>query len=200
MTSRGGAWYFLGMKGSLLLTMVCTSVLVCEGAAAQPPAPAEEQWVVPDPSTVREINRRAAGFALSSDMGLWGTGFGHGIRFDVGLGQYFALRVRGIAAYGDATASETDPVIMGGLELIGRSPVIYGVLRAYGGGGVRAGGRPDPHGRGDKTGVGGGGYMGLEFFTGPALSWSLEVGGQSAVHAKKLDAGPSVMGAFGYHF
>ena len=110
------------------------------------------------------------------------------------------MRLQGTFVQPPARAPSWDPVVFGGLELFGRSPVMGGVVRIYGGGGVFAGGRPLPTSRGRAWGISGGGHMGIEAFAAPRMSFSVEIGGQAPVHALAYDAGASVMGGVNFYF
>lgn len=142
------------------------------------------------------VNRAARGLGIGLRQGLWGSGFGQGLHLDIpfGLrvGQFFGLRVHGVIVH--PLRDTWDPVVFGGVELFGRSPVMGGIVRLYGGGGVFAGGRPRPTDEGRHWGISGGGHLGIEAFAAPRLAFAVEIGGQGAVHALGLDAGPSVMG------
>ena len=51
-----------------------------------------------------------------------------------------------------------------------------------------------------QPGVTGGGHMGFEFFTGPRMSFTLEVGGQGAMHVQGYDAGVSICTGVVFYF
>jgi hypothetical protein len=87
-----------------------------------------------------------------------------------------------------------DPVFNSGLELFGRSPVLLGLLRVYGGGGAWVGARLRPSDVGRTWRVGGGGHFGVEFAISSRASLQFELGGQAPGHALGYDAGASVMG------
>ena len=145
------------------------------------------------------MQRGAEGFGIAVDNGLWGTGFASGLRLEIPFHRHFGLRARGLIAYGPATQPDFDPAVFGGVEIFGRGPVILGLARLYGGGGVHIGGRPNPADDGDGFGVSGGGHMGIELFMSPNLSYSVEVGGQGGVHALHYDSGASVMGGMTFY-
>lgn len=151
----------------------------------------------PNRAYAEQVNREARGLGVGYSNGLWGSGYAQSIRFDIPfgytVGQFFGLRIHGVMAYGPSSAPEFDPAAFGGAELFGRGPVIFGLVRLYGGGGVFVGGRPVDR-PGDRFGISGGGHMGLELFSTPNCSFSVEVGGQGPVHAEAIDAGASVMG------
>jgi hypothetical protein len=156
-----------------------------------------------DRDYVVAVNRRARGVGIGFRQGVWGSGFGQALHVDLPfgrrVGQFFGARVTGTVVHGEVD-DRYDPVAFGGLELFGRSPVMGGVVRAYGGGGVFAGGRLHPRIEGARYGIAGGGHVGLEAFVGPRVSFSIEVGGQGPVHALGLDAGASVMGGVNLWF
>lgn len=141
------------------------------------------------------MNRRARGVGLGYDNGLWGRGFAQGIKIDVPfgkrVGQFFGLRVR--TAFVHSLDGPYDPVINTGLEAFGRGPVIYGVVRAYGGGGAWIGIRPVPTSDGGTWAITGGGHFGFEVFYTPRSSFTFEVGGQGSGHHLDMDAGASVL-------
>jgi hypothetical protein len=164
-------------------------------------APAPEPIApVPDESYSLRVNRAARGLGLGIRQGLWGSGFGQALHVDIPfgkrVGQFFGMRLQGTISH--PLRERWDPVVFGGVELFGRSPVIGGIARIYGGGGVFAGGRPRPTDEGRVWGVSGGGHLGLELFAAPRMSFSVEIGGQGPVHALGLDAGPSVMGGINF--
>jgi hypothetical protein len=150
------------------------------------------------------VNRRARGLGIGLNQGLWGQSFGQSLHLDIPfgrrVGQFFGMRVQGTFVHAPARTPGWDPTVFGGLELFGRSPVMGGVVRIYGGGGVFAGGRPLPTDRGRHWGVAGGGHMGIEAFAQPFMSFSVEIGGQGPVHALGYDAGASVMGGINFYF
>jgi len=93
-----------------------------------------------------------------------------------------------------------DPALFGGAEFFGRTPVMAGLLRMYGGGGLFFGGRPLPTPEGATYGLGGGGHFGLEAFLNPRMSFTFEVGGQAPVHGLSHDAGAHVLGGVHFYF
>lgn len=154
---------------------------------------------------IRWINRRWSGVGVGYDNGLWGGKYGQSLKLSIPFGQkvgrFFGLRVRGLVAHhNDAATNRYDPVINVGAELFGRSPVWWGVLRVYGGGGVWAGIRPNPTAVGAQVGLGGGGHFGLEAFATPFMAFTFEVGGQAPGHSRGVDAGGSVMGGLMFYF
>lgn len=147
------------------------------------------------------INRNMRGVGFGFDQGLWGHSMGQSIKvsipFGKRVGQFFGLRLRGLAVH-DVWSGTADGAYGGGLEMFGRTPVYLGLLRLYGGGGVWVGARPFRP-AGDMTkllAVGGGGHFGVEFMLTPRMTITLEVGAQSGIHGRRLDAGPSVMAGF----
>jgi len=173
-------------------------------AFAEPTARPEPVAPVLDREHSLRVNRRARGLGIGVSQGLWGRSFTQQLRLDipfgVRVGQFFGLRAHGTFVHSAPGDAAFDPVVFGGLELFGRSPVMGGVVRIYGGGGVFAGARPNPTDRGRRWGISGGGHMGIEAFASPRMSFSVEIGGQGNVHALGLDAGPSVMGGVNFYF
>jgi hypothetical protein len=168
-------------------------------AAPEPAAP------VPDAAYTRRVNWIARGVGVGIRQGLWGAGFGQSLHVDVPfgrrVGQFAGLRVHGMVVHPTSLVDydRYDPVVFGALELFGRSPVMAGLVRLYGGGGVFAGGRPRPTAQGRAWGIAGGGHLGIEFFAWPRSSFSVEIGGQGPVHALDLDAGASVLGGINFY-
>lgn len=175
-----------------------TSV-VTPAAEPAPSAPAPILGPKFDEAYVDRINRNYRGFGLGFDQGLWGHGFGQTLKilipFGKRVGQFFGLRLRGIAVY-DVTNNPLDTAFAGGLELFGRSPVYLGLVRIYGGGGLWAGGRPFRPASDSSRGFGvaGGGHFGVEFVLTSRVGMTIELGGKSPVHALGLDAGATVTG------
>jgi hypothetical protein len=174
-------------------TLVSSTLLM---AAPEPVAP------VPDREYALAVNRAARGVGLGYHNGLWGRTFAQGLHLDIPfgwrVGQFFGLRLQGTFAHAEV-ADRYDPVVFGGVELFGRTPVMAGLLRMYGGGGVFLGGRPLP-GEGSRYGVGGGGHLGIEAFINPRMAFAIQVGGQAPVHALGVDAGANVMGHINVYF
>ena len=185
------------MLPSLLLLSTLAAV-----PAPEPIAP------LPDQAYATDVNRRARGLGLGFAQGYWGGAFGQSLRADIPfgkrVGQFFGLRLHATVVHSSSTLSDGrkryDPTLFGGAELFGRSPVMGGLVRAYGGGGVFVGGRPFPTAEGSDYGIAGGGHMGLEVFVTPRMSFSVEVGGQGPVHALDHDAGAHVLGGFAFYF
>lgn len=150
----------------------------------------------PDADAVRRINGYARGVGIGFQQGVWGKGFGQSLHLDLPfgrrVGQFFGLRLAGTFVHGQVEG-RYDPVGFGHVELFGRSPVIGGIVRAYGGGGIRAGGRVHPDLSGRRYGFTGGGHFGLEVFAAPRVSFNVEVGVQGPVHSKGLDTGGNAM-------
>lgn len=181
------------------MAIVASVALPLLALAFSDPAPVAP---VPDAAYSEKVNRAARGVGVGFSQGLWGSGFGQRLHLDIPfgrrVGQFFGLRVQGTFVH--PKRGGYDPVAFGGLELFGRSPVMGGIARIYGGGGIFAGGRPLPTAEGRRYGLAGGGHMGIEVFASPRMSFSVEVGGQGPVHALALDAGGSVMGGFNFYF
>jgi len=169
--------------------MTCLFALFLTAEAAPPEIGplATEEWV-------RETNARWRGVGIGYDNGLWGSRFAQGLKVDVPLGnrlgQFLGVRARGTLVHNDANA-QFAPVAMGGLELFGRGPVLLGVLRVYGGGGLYYGGPVG--GEAAPATLAGGGHYGVEFLVSRRASFSFEVGGQGPLHPQEIDAGASVM-------
>ncbi|HZO14952.1 MAG TPA: hypothetical protein VFB62_16870, partial [Polyangiaceae bacterium] len=93
---------------------------------------------LPSADYAREVNSHARGLGIGIDMGFWGSGFAQGLHLDIPMpviGQFFGVRARGLVAWGPFDAPEIDPAVLGGVEVFGRSPVVFGLARIYGGGG-----------------------------------------------------------------
>lgn len=154
------------------------------------------------------VNRRARGFGIGFAQGLWGEGFGQSLRLEIPfgrrVGQFFGTRVQGTIVHVRSELADGgerwDATAFGGLELFGRSPVMGGIVRIYGGGGIFVGGRPYPTSEGARYGIAGGGHMGIEAFASPLMAFNIEVGGQGPTHGLSHDAGASVMGGMTFYF
>ena len=179
-------------------------------AAAGPAQQVHEQPATRAPGTlsddqIRWINRRWSGVGVGYDNGLWGGKYGQSIKVSIpfgrNIGRFLGVRVRGmIVHHVDDVADRFDPVVNVGGELFGRSPVWWGVLRVYGGGGLWAGIRPNPTSSGSQYRLGGGGFVGLEAFAAPFMAFTFEVGGQAPGHGLGVDAGGSAMGGMMFYF
>lgn len=193
-----------GTTDDVVTTTTDTAEVVATDPVAQPEAPRPDLVA---PVLTRdyaiEVNRRARGLGIGFRQGLWGQGFGQSLHLDVPfgrrVGQFFGARLTGTVVHGEA-ADRYDPVAFGSVELFGRSPVLGGLIRIYGGGGVMMGGRLHPRIDGRRYGIAGGGHMGIEAFAAPRVSFSIEVGGQGPVHALGIDGGASVMGGMSFWF
>jgi len=179
-----------------------------ESAAADRPIGPEPVAPVLDKAYSVKVNRRARGLGLGIRQGFWGQGFGQSLHMDVPFGrrsgQFVGARIQGTIVHTDSPQADGgerwDPVTFGGVELFGRSPVMGGIVRMYGGGGVYIGGRPVPTSEGKQWGLGGGGHLGIEAFINPMMSFSIEIGGQGPVHALGHDGGASAMGGINFYF
>lgn len=174
------------------------AALLLTGAAhAAEPDASSERAIGPMPTLeqIQDTNDRWSGVGIGYDNGLWGSRFAQGLKvslpFGSGrVGRHLGLRLRGTFIHDD-TGDRFTPVLAGGAELFGRSPVFLGVLRTYGGGGFWYG---DTFGRDDSVAsVAGGGHYGVEVIASPRTSFTFEVGGQSPLHPEQVDAGASVM-------
>ena len=95
------------------------------------------------------------------------------------------------------SADGSDMLWMGGAELFGRGPVLAGIVRVYGGGGLWYGGPMVGEG---WTGLAGGGHYGIEALVWDRQSFTFEVGGQSGLDGGGRGAGASVMAGTTVYF
>lgn len=156
------------------------------------------------PEQVRWVQNRWSGVGVGYDNGIWGGHYGQTLKFSIPfgrkIGRFFGVRARaGVVHYTTVPENHYDPVINLGGELFGRTPVWWGILRAYGGGGLWAGLRPNPT-EGGELGLGGGGHFGLEIFAAPFMSFTFEIGGQAPGHSRGVDGGGSAMGGLMFYF
>lgn len=147
-----------------------------------------------DEDFVRAVNARWRGLGMGYDNGLWGNVFAQGIKADVPfgpkVGQFAGLRLRGLMLH--SGAGETyEPAFMGGAEIFGRGPVLAGIVRVYGGGGLWYGAEVTVED--GTTGLAGGGHFGIEALAWERGSFSFEVGGQSGIDGGGPGMGASVM-------
>jgi hypothetical protein len=187
-----------------------TPVTPVTPATPQPIERVDEQPASRTPGTfsdaqIRWINRRWSGVGVGYDNGIWGGIYGQSVKVSIpfgrNLGRYLGMRIRGMVVHHvDSAADQYDPVINVGGELFGRSPVWWGVLRVYGGGGLWAGIRPKPTSSGAQYRLAGGGFVGFEAFAAPFMAFTFEVGGQAPGHGGGVDAGGSVMGGMMFYF
>ena len=195
--------------------MIASQLLLSTLTLAHPDAGSEvaarsDDPVAPiaDRSYSLRVNRRARGVGLGFRQGLWGKGFGQSLHLDIPfgrrVGQFFGTRVHGTIVHASSELADGgerwDATAFGGLELFGRSPVMGGIVRIYGGGGIFVGGRPYPTSEGARYGIAGGGHMGIEAFASPLMSFMIEVGGQGPTHGLSHDAGASVVGGMAFYF
>ncbi len=156
------------------------------------------------PGQINWIQRRWSGVGVGYDNGLWGGHYGQSLKvslpFGRRLGQFMGLRLRVGAVHYHNADNHYDPVLNFGGELFGRSPVWWGVLRVYGGGGLWAGIRPNPTAEGRDMAFGGGGHFGVEAFASPFMSFTFEIGGQAPGHDLGIDGGGSAMGGVMFYF
>jgi len=117
---------------------------------------------------IERVNRLWNHVALGYQHGLLGSGFVQSLIVDVPFSDYFGVRLRGQGVL-DAL-----PIIAGGgAEFFGRGPVLYGVIRAYGGGGLVVFPNADA-----QLEVGGRGHFGFEVLVSPRTTFMFEIGGQ----------------------
>ena len=201
----------------MAVTLVALLAPVLTLAVGPDPTPSTPEVSGPGPEPVApvldrsyslSVNRRARGIGIGMHQGFWGRGFGQRLHLDVPfgrrVGQFFGARVSGTMVHLQSPTADGgerwDPSVFGGVELFGRSPVMGGIVRVYGGGGVYFGGRPVPTAEGARFAVGGGGHMGIEAFAAPRVSFSIEIGGQSPIHGLMRDGGASAMGGVNIYF
>src|SRR5688572_16596555 len=115
------------------MAIVSTTVLSLHLALSSPgPEPVAP---VPDAEYSTRVNRAARGLGIGIDQGLLGGGFGQRLHLDVPfgrrVGQFFGVRIQGSVVHPMPHSRDRpvayDPVVFGGLELFGRSPVIGGI-------------------------------------------------------------------------
>ncbi len=142
-------------------------------ALAAPPEPI--LGPLPTEEYIRDVNAAARRTSIGITNGMWGSAWGSDVHVDVPfgprVGQFYGARIRAIVV-----DTSVNPAVAPGLELFGRSPVMMGVLRMYGGGGVHV--WIDTV-TGDVL-PGGGGHMGFEGFVSPNMAFLMEIGGQGS--------------------
>lgn len=158
----------------LLSGLACATVWAGEEAPAASGVSAPEVHIESVDLKVPWNEPGGLGFAIGYDNGLFGGGFGQGVRFKIPFGRYLGLNLRGLSVMG---GSETFVHYLGGrAELLGQTPIFLNVMRLYGGGGFQlfypVNGVPSP-----ALLLGGGGQFGFEFFMGKRAAFFLEVGG-----------------------
>src|SRR5688572_11096251 len=118
----------------LLATLAMSEPTQPAARGPEPVAP------VLDPAYSLRVNRRARGVGVGLRQGLWGEGFGQSLHVDIPfgrrVGQFFGMRLHGTTLHPPHRTPGYDPVLFGGVEMFGRSPVVGGIIRLYGGGGV----------------------------------------------------------------
>jgi hypothetical protein len=154
------------MSKALVLTLILIPTLAA--AADAPPASIAVPWLAPT----------GQGPGIGYDLGLWGQGFGQGLRLKVPVSRNWGLNLRGIMAVADDPARWSAG---GRLELYGQSPVYLNLIRIYGGGGIQLFHQFKGDHKGE-TRLGGGGQWGFEFFMSPHLGFFIEVGGNGNAH------------------
>lgn len=117
------------------------------------------------------------GLSIGFDNGLFGDGFGQGLRLRIPFGRNWGLAVRALSVMDDQGPDQFQWALGGRLEIVGQSPVYLNLVRLYGGGGPQVIRGMRGEGRG-TTSLGGGGQFGFEFFQSPRFSLFFEVGGQ----------------------
>lgn len=123
-------------------------------------------------SYMRDVNQVASNrVTLGYDMGLYGAGWGQGLRLRIPFADHFGLRLRSIWFHGATRPasfdrSGYDPSLVGRVGLYGTSPVLLGVVRLYGGGGPQFAYRPFY----DDSSVGSRGTLSLAGVTGFKIS------------------------------
>jgi hypothetical protein len=117
------------------------------------------------------------GLALGYENGLFGDGFGQGLRLKLPFTQHWGVVARALSVIDEGAPGRFDWSLGGRLEVFGQSPVFLNLVRLYGGGGPQFF-RGLRGGREGQSGWGGGGQFGFEFFQSPRVSLFLEVGGQ----------------------
>jgi hypothetical protein len=137
-------------------------------AVAQEPAPPSQPqlrvpWTGPP---VRD-------FAFAYENGLFGHGFGQGIRVKIPFHAHWGMNVRGLSVFRTEAAAEW--ILGGRIEYWGQSPIFLNLVRLYGGGGPQL----FVHVKGGNNNLmwGGGGQFGFEFFANRRMAFFLEVGG-----------------------
>jgi len=148
------------MRWSMLPILL---LLASPAAAAEGPA-SQEAW---------------DGVALGYENGLWGYGYAQGltvqIPFGPEVGRHWGARLRGQYTLDGVTAGSR--TFRAGVEVFGRGPVVAGILRVYGGGGlylgVWAAGDTDK-----RPLLTGGGHYGIEAAVSRRVAFTFEVGGQ----------------------
>jgi len=115
------------------------------------------------------------GAAFSYDLGSWGNGLGQSFSIRVPILRHFGINVRGLLIRHDlGTDDRWDAGAR--VELFGQSPVYLESFRLYGGGGPQL---LTPISTDGDAALGGGGFLGFEFFLMPRSAFYLEVGAQS---------------------
>lgn len=150
-------------------------------APVAPIAPAQETGLSPQqsralwPLTWKKSPGKKVAFGL--EEGVWGTSWSQGLRITVPFASNFATHLRGIYLIDMIEEGPLTVDAGGRIDFIGRSEVLFNVMRLYGGGGVQVI-APVSNTDGKEVRVGGGGHFGFEFFCSPHYSFFLEVGGQ----------------------
>lgn len=149
---------------------------------AETEAPVQDQTTGLSPAQSRALGPLSwkkvpgQGFAIGLEEGLWGGSWSQGLRITVPFSSSFAVTVRGI--YLIDMVEDVLTVDAGGrLDFVGRSDVLFNVMRLYWGGGVQVI-APVSNTDGKEVQIGAGGDFGFEFFCSPYYSFFLEVGGQ----------------------
>jgi hypothetical protein len=172
------------MKRSILLPII---LILTSGRPAR-----AEETTLPQTLAVPWTAPTGQGIGIGYDNGLYGSGFGQGLRLKVPFGRNGGVTLRGIMVVAD----DPERWSAGGrLEVYGQSPVFLNLMRLYGGGGVQMfhlfKGEHAP-----STQWGGGGQFGFEFFMAPHLALFLEVGGNGNAH---LVGGATVVAGINFY-
>ncbi len=169
----------------LALLSVALSLTLAGSANAQlsesaSPKPSQEATLSPQQQrALQPLSWKKApgqGLSFGLEEGLWGDSWSQGLRITLPFNAHFGTTLRGIYLIDMANGTFTADA-GARLDFVGRSDVLFNVLRLYGGGGVQVL-APAANTDGRQVRVGGGGHFGFEFFCNPHYSFFLEVGGQ----------------------
>lgn len=158
-----------------LVSLVLFAVSPITAHAQEPPATEPQAALLRAPW----MDPTGRAVAIGFDIGLWGRAMAQSLRIRVPiLRHHWCLVARALGAVGPKGTDGTGNAIDygGSLELHGQSDVYLNLIRLYGGGGVEAVHEDRGVDRG-HTGWTGRYEFGFEFFLGPRISFTLEVGG-----------------------